>query len=112
MRAKVAMVLVLGMLVATATIAGGNKEVTFEGVIACAKCTLNFEDAEDCQSVLVVQDKKGDEESYYYLVENDVTEEFGHLCQGEKPAIVTGIVEEKDGKTWLTATDMKLPAKA
>jgi len=87
----------------------GHHEVTVEGKILCAKCTLEKDDATACQNVLVVDKKDGSAE--YYLVKNDVAEEFGHVCQGKKPAVVTGTVEEKDGKTWLTATKMDAPGE-
>jgi hypothetical protein len=84
--------------------------ITVEGKIVCAKCTLQKDDATECQNVLVVSGKDGDQE--YYLVANKVAEDFGHVCQGKKPAVVTGTVQEKDGKTWLTATEMKAPAES
>ncbi len=86
-----------------------HHEVTVEGKILCAKCTLKKDDATECQNVLVVDKKDGTTE--YYLVKNDVAEAFGHVCQGKKPAVVTGTVEEKDGKTWLTATKMDAPGE-
>ena len=87
----------------------GADEITVEGQILCAKCSLKKADAEECQNVLVV-DKK-DSATEYYLVKNDVVETFGHVCQGKKPAIVTGTVEDKDGKTWLTATKIDAPGE-
>ena len=84
-------------------------EMTVTGKILCAKCTLKKADAKECQNVLVVEGDKGTTE--YYLVKNDVTEKYGHVCMGEKGAVVTGTVMEKDGKTWLTATKMAAPEK-
>jgi hypothetical protein len=111
MRTRLAMVMVLAVLLTFTAVAGEKtKSVTLEGNIACAKCTLGMEGATDCQSVLVVKGKKDKEPMYYYLVKNDVTEEYGHVCQGEKAAIVTGDLMEKDGKMWLTATKMEKPA--
>ncbi len=82
------------------------EEVTLSGKIVCAKCTLKKADAKDCQDVLVVTaDDKTTKE--YYLTKNDVAEKFGHTCKGEKAAVVTGQVAEKDGKTWLTATKIE-----
>jgi len=103
----VVFVFALAILVALAAPAfAGDKEVSLEGNIACAKCTLKVEGQNECQTVLVVGDQ------YYYIVKNDVAEEFGHVCKGEKAAMVTGTVEEKDGKMWLTATKMTAPDKA
>ena len=90
-----AAVLALGVAVADEA-----KTVTLSGKIACAKCTLKKADAKECQSVLVVT---GDNAGEYYLTKNDVTAK-SHVCTGEKPATVTGTIEDKDGKKWLVAT--------
>ena len=86
-----------------------TKIVKVEGKLACAHCTLKMADATECQDVLVVKGKEGAEPTYYYMVKNDVTEEFGHTCKGEKAVVVTGTLEEKDGKTWLAAVKMEKP---
>ena len=44
-----------------------------------------------------------------YLEKNDALKAYGHTCQGEKPAVATGTVTEKDGKKWLTATKIEAP---
>jgi hypothetical protein len=103
----------LGLAVALVVglVAGANagEETTLTGSIMCAKCTLKKADATECQDVLVVKD--GDAVTEYYVAKNDVAKEFGHVCGGEKPAVVTGTVKEKDGKKWISATKMKEPKK-
>ncbi len=97
----VAAVLALGFAVVASA-----ADVTLTGSVMCAKCTLKKADAKDCQNVLVVKDAKGVAKEYY-VAKNDVSETFGHVCTGEKPAVVTGAVAEKDGKTWITPTKME-----
>jgi type 1 fimbria pilin len=96
-----ALALVVG-LVAAAT---AGDEMTLTGKIMCAKCTLKKADAKECQDVLVVKD--GDKTAEYYVEKNDVWKAFGHVCSGEKAAVVTGTVSEKDGKKWISATKME-----
>jgi hypothetical protein len=96
-----ALVLVVGLVAVTAA----ADEATLTGNVMCAKCTLKKADAKKCQDVLVVKD--GDTTTEYYVTKNDVSEKFGHKCSGQKPATVTGTVEEKDGKKWITATKME-----
>jgi len=107
-RLRVSVLFVAAALLCLGALAGEAKTVTVEGKIACAKCTLET-GAKDCQDVLVVE--KDGETVHYYLTKNEVTKEYGHACQGYKPAVVTGNVEEKDGQMWLTATKMAAPDK-
>jgi len=102
-RLSVAIALVAALGLASAALAA---DVTLSGKIACAKCTLKAADAKECQDVLVVAGEKG-ATTNYYLVKNPVLEKFGHTCQGEKAATVTGAVSEKDGKKWLTPSKME-----
>jgi hypothetical protein len=95
-----ALALVVG-LVAAATAA----DQTLTGQVMCAKCALKKADAKECQNVLVV--KNGDKTDEYYVEKNDVSTKFGHVCKGQKDAVVTGTVTEKDGKKWITATKME-----
>jgi hypothetical protein len=97
----VALALVLG-LVAGAT---AGDETTLAGKVMCAKCTLKKADATKCQDVLVVKD--GDKTTEYYVEKNEVAQKFGHVCQSEKAAVVTGTVTEKDGKKWITPSRME-----
>ena len=94
--------LVLGL---AASVPGGD-ELTVTGKIMCAKCALGKPDATKCQDVLVT---KGDDGTvaHYYIAKTEASEAFGHVCQSEKTAVVTGAVEEKDGKTWIAPSKME-----
>jgi Family of unknown function (DUF6370) len=81
---------------------------TVSGKIMCAKCTLKKADADKCQDTLVVKDAAGNA-TEYYIEKNDVAKAYGHTCKGEKPAVVTGTVTEKDGKKWISPTKMEAP---
>ena len=81
-----------------------GEEVTVEGSVKCAMCTLKEGDWKECQNVIQV--KKGDETVNLYIVKNDVAEEFGHVCSGAKDATVTGTVSDEDGRHWITPTKM------
>lgn len=85
-----------------------GKEVTVEGTVMCAMCTLKEADWTECQNVIQV--KKGGETVNLYIVKNDVAGEFGHVCTGTKDATVTGTISDKDGRHWITPTKMS-PAK-
>ena len=100
-------------LVAVASLAGfalageEEKTVTVTGKVVCAKCVLKKADAKECQNVLIAEvDGKTVE---YYLAKNALTEEFGHVCKGEKDVVATGTVSEKDGKIWISPTKMDQP---
>ena len=101
-----ALALVAGLVAA----AYAGEETTVTGKVMCAKCTLKKADATKCQDVLVVKD--GDKTAEYYVVKNAVAEKFGHTCSGEKAAVVTGTVSEKDGKKWITPSKMEAPKQS
>ena len=100
-------------LVAVASLAGvaaageEAKTVTVTGKVVCAKCILKKADAKECQNVLVAEVNGKSVE--YYIAKNALSEEFGHVCKGEKNVVATGTVSEKDGKTWITPTKMDQP---
>ncbi len=101
----IALMVVVAAGLALLAYAGENeKTVTLSGKIACAHCTLKLEGVKECQDVLVVAGKDG---GNYFLVKNEALEKFGHTCQGQKAATVTGKVTTKDGKMWLAATKIE-----
>jgi hypothetical protein len=102
--AKVGLALALALGLAAAIQAGDETTVT--GKVMCAKCALKKADADKCQDVLVSKDGDG-KVSEYYLEKTAALEAFGHVCQGEKSAVVTGTVSEKDGKTWIAPSKME-----
>ena len=98
--------LVAGLLVAVFTSCSTmhkSDEVTMTGMMVCGKCKLHI--TPECQNVLQVTDQNGNTVNYF-LAQNDVSKAFhDNICQndGEK-TIVTGTVEEKDGKEMMTAS--------
>ena len=96
--------LTLALVAGLAAVAVAADQMTVTGQVMCAKCTLKKADAKECQNVLVV--KNGDKTDEYYVEKNDVSAKFGHVCKGQKDAVVTGTVTEKDGKKWITPTQM------
>ena len=102
----------LALALVTGLVAGAYAadETTVTGKVMCAKCTLKKADATKCQDVLVVKD--GDKTAEYYIEKNAVSEKFGHTCTGEKPAVVTGKVSEKDGKKWIAPSKMEAPKQS
>ena len=101
---KVGLSVALALGLAAAVNAGD--EMTVSGKVKCAKCTLKKADAEKCQDVLVTTSEDG-KVSEYYIEKTAAAEAFGHVCQSEKAAVVTGTVMEKDGKTWIAPTKME-----
>jgi len=100
-RAVLILIAVLSVIVAGLSFAS-DPVVTLSGKVVCAKCTLKKTAA--CQDLLVVT---GDQAGEYYLVPNEVSDAFGHVCMGERAVSATGTVSEKDGKKWLTATKIE-----
>jgi len=108
---KMFRVLLAGLAIATLAgfaLAGEEtKTVTVTGKVVCAKCVMKKADAKECQNVLVAEVNGKSVE--YYIADNKVAEDFGHVCMAEKQVIATGTISEKDGKTWITPTKMDQP---
>jgi hypothetical protein len=97
-----ALVLVTGLVGA----APAGDEVTLEGRVVCAKCTLKRADAKECQNVLLVAGEDG-KDAEYYVTRNDVDARFGEVCTDVRKATVTGTISERDGRKWITASRME-----
>ena len=97
----VAVALVLGL---AASVPAGD-ETTVTGKVICAKCSLKKADASKCQDVLVTKGDDG-KVTHLYIAKTEASSAFGHVCQSEKAAVVTGTLEEKDGKTWISPSKM------
>ncbi len=96
-----AVALVLGL---AASVPAGD-ETTMTGKVMCAKCSLKKADASKCQDVLVTKGDDG-KVTHYYIAKTEASKAFGHVCQSEKAAVVTGTIEEKDGKKWISPSKM------
>jgi hypothetical protein len=82
---------------------GFAKEVTLTGEGKCAKCALKKSDT--CQNVVEV--KKGDKTTLYYLT-GDASKGFHkNLCSGSAKVKVSGKASEKDGKNELEVTKIE-----
>jgi hypothetical protein len=98
----------LGLALALGLVAASpaSDEMTVAGNVMCAKCSLKKDGFTKCQDVLVVKDSAG-AVSEYYIEKNEVAKKFGHVCESEKAATVTGIVSEKDGLKWIAPSKME-----
>ena len=81
----------------------GDKTVTLEGKVVCAKCTLHEAGRDECQNVLIVENKKGEVERYY-MTKNEVAEEYGDVCMAKNAVRITGTVKKQDGQHWIVAS--------
>lgn len=100
-----AALLALQVVATTAAAEEAGTAVTLSGNIVCAKCTLKVQGLKGCQNVLVV--KEAQQDVQYWLVNNDVAKAFGEVCTAVKPVTVTGTVETKEGKNWITPTKIE-----
>ena len=99
----VAMMLALG---AARTFAeDAAKEVTLKGTAECAKCELKKTDK--CQAALKVTED-GKEVIYYVKMDKEGKALHHEICKAPKENVsVTGVVEEKDGQKWITASKVE-----
>lgn len=111
MRFMAKTVAVVALAVGLAVAAVAADEVTLEGKIACAKCTLKKADAKECQNVLLVENADG-KPTEYYIAKSDAAEKLGEVCTNTTDAKVTGTVSEKDGRKWITASKVEPTTKS
>ena len=76
-----------------------KKEITVTGDVVCGHCTLKAVD----QCTVAIRAEDGN----YLLVKNDESDKFFDKRDKGVKAKVTGTVEEKDGKKWITATKIE-----
>jgi hypothetical protein len=100
---------VLGIAIALCAALGApaiadGKEVTLEGKVLCAKCSLSKQ--KECQNVLVVGDE--DEVEYFYLRKNDTYNDMGEVCEGSVRIRVTGTIEQEEDRNYLLASEITL----
>jgi len=98
--------LALALAIGLAAVVSAGDETTVSGQVMCAKCSLKKADADKCQDVLVSKDDSGNT-TEYYIEKTDAAKAFGHVCQNQKAAVVTGTVSEKDGKMWIAPSKME-----
>ncbi|HET6248240.1 MAG TPA: DUF6370 family protein [Tepidisphaeraceae bacterium] len=85
--------------------ADAAKEVTLKGKATCAKCDLKK--TTKCQDALVVTDN-GKEVVYYIKMDEKGKAFHKDICQAAKDNVtVTGVVSEKDGQKWITASKIE-----
>jgi Family of unknown function (DUF6370) len=104
------MAVAAALTLAVAGIAVAEEAVTLQGKVVCAKCTLKNKDFKECQNVLQVSQKDGEqakEDVLYYIVNNEVGKKFGEVCTDAKKTTVTGTVADKDGLKWITPSKME-----
>jgi Family of unknown function (DUF6370) len=78
-----------------------DKEVTLKGKATCAKCDL--QKTEKCQAALVVTEDGKD--VVYYVKGKGAGDLHKEVCKAAKDGVsVTGVVSEKDGQKWITAS--------
>jgi hypothetical protein len=88
-----------------------SEEVTLQGKILCARCTLK--ETAKCQNAIQVKD--GDKTVTYYFIDKGNRESYHEeICGGgTKEGRVTGVVSEKDGKRWIAPSKVEYaPAKS
>ena len=108
-RLSILVIISLAVALVGGALAGEETEIiTLEGKVVCALCTLKEEGIKECQNVLQVDTgEEGAEPANYYIAKNDVSDKIGMVCEGSKQVKITGTIAEKDGKEWITASEIE-----
>jgi len=82
--------------------AADTTPVTLSGTVGCAKCAFNVE--KDCRTAIKVTE--GGKDVIYLF--DDVAHKKYHepVCKTTKAGKVTGVVSEKDGKKYITVSNV------
>jgi len=104
---KAAFSTLLGLAIVIAAVAAisaadGDK-VTLKGSITCAKCDLDKE--KKCMTVIVAKEK--DKDVIYYFDAKSNGKYHKDICKAAKKGTVTGTTSEKDGKKFISVTELK-----
>src|SRR5262245_32408807 len=85
------------------------KEATLKGTILCAHCTLG--EGDKCTTAIQV--KEGDKTVTYYFEDKGAGESYHEpICGGaKKEGTVTGKVEQRAGKNYITPSKVEYVAK-
>jgi hypothetical protein len=100
--AALALCAMISVAAAAAFTSAADAPVTLKGKATCAKCDLKQTDA--CQAALVVT-QDGKDVVYYIKMDTNGKALHKEVCQAAKDGVsVTGVVSEKDGQKWITAS--------
>jgi hypothetical protein len=104
LRAILALAVGFGALSLVAFADDKKEEKKLEGKLQCTKCSLS--ETDKCGNALVV--KEGGKDVTYYLKDKGAKQKYhAKICQEPKDAVVTGKIEEKDGKKYIVITEEK-----
>lgn len=84
----------------TLAVVQADEEKTYEGTMACEKCSLKTGDK--CADTLKVGDV------VYLMEENGKRKTSEHVCSDTEEAKVTGKIVERDGKKFLVASKIEI----
>ncbi len=84
-------------------LAAEQKEVTVTGEVVCGHCTLKA--VKECAPAIKAQDAS------YLLTKNEESDKLFDKRDKGVTVTVTGVLEEKDGQKWITASKVEVKEK-